>query len=225
MRANLFRRFFAPVVRKAALAGIVGRERDRLRSEKGRFTRSEVEDIVASSWQGYHRLVTELPSGPSPFGNRLLLHLSCLTLSCYEVLVDRGIEQKHARELIGDTAWVIYRQWGKVPYALARWRYRSPRKRLDLCIRLFLRFPFSPPGYKFEDLPGEEEVALDMYRCQVADFFQRNKAPDLCRATWCNLDFALAEMWGGRLERNETLAEGCRRCDFRFQVKARGVQS
>jgi len=39
--------------------------------------------------------------------------------------------------------------------------------------------------------------------------------------SWCNLDFALVEMWGGKLERSETLASGCNRCDFRFKVDSR----
>jgi hypothetical protein len=43
-----------------------------------------------------------------------------------------------------------------------------------------------------------------------------NDAADLCIGTWCNLDFPLAEMWGGRLERRGTLAAGAPVCDFRF---------
>jgi hypothetical protein len=43
-------------------------------------------------------------------------------------------------------------------------------------------------------------------------------ASDLCIETWCNLDFPLAEMWGGRLERTQTLAAGCEHCDFRFKA-------
>ncbi|MBL6748913.1 MAG: L-2-amino-thiazoline-4-carboxylic acid hydrolase [Nevskia sp.] len=56
-----------------------------------------------------------------------------------------------------------------------------------------------------------------MLHCPIADYFESQGASDLCVGTWCNLDFALAEMWGGRLERHETLSAGCARCDFRFK--------
>jgi hypothetical protein len=52
----------------------------------------------------------------------------------------------------------------------------------------------------------------------VAEYFQMHDAEDLCVGAWCNLDFALAEMWGGWLERSEAIAAGSPRCDFRFKA-------
>ena len=46
--------------------------------------------------------------------------------------------------------------------------------------------------------------------------FRAHGAADLCRASWCDLDYALAEMQGRRLKRTTTLVEGADRCDFRF---------
>ncbi len=57
-----------------------------------------------------------------------------------------------------------------------------------------------------------------MTKCLVAEYFQQSDAQDLCVRVWCNQDFALAEMWGAKLERTTTLAEGCTRCDFRFMI-------
>ncbi|MCF6238033.1 MAG: L-2-amino-thiazoline-4-carboxylic acid hydrolase [Candidatus Marinimicrobia bacterium] len=57
-----------------------------------------------------------------------------------------------------------------------------------------------------------------MTKCLVAEYFQKYNAQDLCVNVWCNQDFALAEMWGAKLERTTTLAEGCTRCDFRFMI-------
>lgn len=227
MKARLLKRIFHPIVRRAARSGFVGRQRHPQRPEKGRFTRGDVDDIVARSWQGYDKLVRDLPTDSPNLGNRLLLLLSCLTFSCFEVLLEMGVDKNRALELIGDTAWVIYQQWSRLPYAFARWRFCDPRKRLAACVRLFLRFPFSQPGYEFQILPSDDDagISLDMHRCQVAEFFRKHEALELCRATWCNLDFALAEAWGGWLERSETLAEGCRRCDFRFKARDKGAQS
>lgn len=53
-------------------------------------------------------------------------------------------------------------------------------------------------------------------RCPVAEYFGRHGASDVCVGTWCNLDYGLGELWGGRLERDGTLATGAAQCDFRF---------
>jgi ubiquinone biosynthesis protein len=50
----------------------------------------------------------------------------------------------------------------------------------------------------------------------VAEYFLRHGEGDLCYATFCRLDFPLAEQWGGRLERTGTLAIGAPVCDFRW---------
>jgi hypothetical protein len=39
----------------------------------------------------------------------------------------------------------------------------------------------------------------------------------VCSLILLPLDFALAEMWGGKLERTGTLAEGKEHCDFYFK--------
>jgi hypothetical protein len=44
-----------------------------------------------------------------------------------------------------------------------------------------------------------------MQRCPVAEYLGSRGAADLCAGSWCNLDYALAEMWGGTLERSGTL--------------------
>jgi ubiquinone biosynthesis protein len=90
--------------------------------------------------------------------------------------------------------------------------------RLRFATDLFRSFPFNPPGYLMEDISAPHEVAFDVRRCPVAEYFRRHGASEVCVATWCNLDYALAEQWGGRLERTGTLAAGADRCDFRWKV-------
>lgn len=57
-----------------------------------------------------------------------------------------------------------------------------------------------------------------MFRCPIADYMAAHGLADLCVGTWCNADFALAEVWGARLDRKGTLAGGASYCDFRFVV-------
>ncbi len=48
--------------------------------------------------------------------------------------------------------------------------------------------------------------------------FPSAQRTDLCVGTWCNLDYALAELWGGKLGRTTTLVEGYDRCNFHFKA-------
>jgi ubiquinone biosynthesis protein len=112
-------------------------------------------------------------------------------------------------------------QMGEPPLLLAGAFTRDPRKRLRLATDLFRFFPFGAPGYQWRDVSGVEgEVAFDCTRCPVAELFARHNASELCVRTWCELDFPLAEKWGGRLERTGTIAMGKERCDFRWLVAA-----
>jgi ubiquinone biosynthesis protein len=196
----------------------MGRNRDPSIPSKGRFTRTEIDEILTSIWERYDESASNVPWEPK-VGNRINILLACLTFACLEIMIQRGVPRQHAIELIGDASWNVYRRWGKILIPFARLYSRDPRKRMRLSVNAFLRFPFTPPGYRFERVPSADGIALNMLRCPVADYLGQQQASDLCVGTWCNLDFALAEMWGGWLERSETLAAGCDHCNFHFKVK------
>jgi hypothetical protein len=79
-----------------------------------------------------------------------------------------------------------------------------------------LRFPFNAPGYLIETVPADSGTAFDVVRCPIADYFRGQGAIDLCSASWCNLDYALAELTHEKLVRTKTLVCGDDRCDFRL---------
>lgn len=82
-----------------------------------------------------------------------------------------------------------------------------------------LHFPFGRPGYQRNDLPHDPAPsAFLITRCPIAELMRAHDASDLCAAAWCDLDYALAEMWGARLARPTTLAAGDESCDFRFHA-------
>lgn len=220
MNPSLIKAIYRPVARRAARVALVGRSRDRHSPDKGRFRRAEVDSIVKEVWRTYDQLAPFTPQEPK-LGNRMNMLLSCVTLACFRALMAAGVEREYAIELIGDMAWKIYEKWARLPILIARLLTRDPRERMRMSVNMFLRFPFTPPGYVFERLPNRDGISLDMLRCPVAEYFHKQDASDLCIDTWCNLDFALAEIWGGWLERTETLAAGCARCDFRFRAAAR----
>jgi hypothetical protein len=82
----------------------------------------------------------------------------------------------------------------------------------------FLTYQFGRPGYRFDDVAEADGRSLTMLRCPVADYLGRAGAAGLCTESWCNLDYALAKMWGARLGRSATLVTGARSCDFRFRA-------
>ena len=89
---------------------------------------------------------------------------------------------------------------------------------MRLSVDAFLTYPFGRPGYRFDDVAEQGGRSVNMLRCPVADYLGRAEAADLCAGSWCNLDYALAEMWGARLQRSGTLVGGASCCDFRFHT-------
>lgn len=206
-----------PWIRWAADSALVGRNRSRTEPAAGRFTRADVGRLLHSAWEIFDGRSRDLPHEPT-VGSRQNVLLACLTLSMLEALATDGIDRAYAIELVGDACWKVYAQWGQIPRFAARLLARDPAKRMRLSVEMFLRYPFNQPGYRYDDVPEARGRGLDILRCPVADYLTSNEASDLCVATWCNLDYPLARMWGGELERHATLAAGARRCDFRFRV-------
>jgi hypothetical protein len=207
-----------PVVQWAARRVIVGRNRVRDRPDHGRFTRADVRQIHRAAWRMFGELASGRPREPTR-GGRMNVWLAGLTLAYFRALLATGVERAYAVELLADAAWKIYEQWGRVPLVLARFATRDPTGQMRWRVSSFLRFPFNPPSYEFDRTSTAHGIAVAMHRCPVADYLRAHDAADLCVGSWCNLDYALAELWGGSLERSGTLAEGAGECDFRFTVK------
>jgi len=178
----------------------------------------EASSLLADTWVHYDELEGELDVA-SNAGAVLTTHLAVLTLALFKALTQRGFSRPDAQSRIHDLAWDIYKLWGAVPLAMARTFTSNPRKRLKLATDAFRRFPFSPPSYGWRDVEAAADVvAFDCTACPVAAFFLSKGEGELCTATWCKLDFPLAEMWGGRLERPMTIAGGHSHCDFRWHT-------
>jgi hypothetical protein len=201
----------------AARAAVVGRSKSPTDPSAGRFTSRDVRRLLRTAWSNFDRLAPDLPHEPT-LGSRQNVVLACLTLSMLEAFVDEGIQRAHAIELVGDICWKIYAQWGRIPRTTSLLLTRDPAKRMRLSVDAFLRFPFNRPGYRYEDVSEPQGRALNMLRCPVADYLGAHGASDLTVGSWCNLDFQLAHMWGGTLERHGSIAGGAQRCDFRFRA-------
>ena len=64
---------------------------------------------------------------------------------------------------------------------------------------------------------AEDEINLDVTRCEYAEFFEQLDEPELGFLLVCSLDYDFADGAGVTLERSQTIMEGSDRCDFRFR--------
>jgi hypothetical protein len=202
---------------KSAVRGALsGRNRSRADAALGRFTHRDCNRLVAAMLLHYSRLVATVPPQPN-LGSRITVRLGAVLLAaCLDAMLEEGIERDYAIELIGDTAWRIYRRWGQMANLLAALFVRDPSHRIRLVVGLFLYFPFGGPGYQREDIADPAARRFNIASCPTSAYLVPRGDADLMLKAGCNLDYALAELWGGRLERGGTIAEGCGRCVFRF---------
>jgi len=207
-----------PFARVAAGKALTGRNRSRTDPTAGRFTRRDAARLVSDAYDGFERQIPGLPSEPT-VGSRQNVMLAALTLSLLDALERAGVERGYAIELTGDTCWRFYRHWGRFTQVATSLVSRDPTRRLGLSVNAFLSYPFGRPDYRFDGVAEADGRSLNMLRCPVADYLGQRGATDLCAGSWCNLDYALAELWGARLQRSGTLVAGAACCDFRFHVK------
>lgn len=214
--AGVERWLFRPLFGWAARRVIVGRSRREGDPTAGRFTRRDVDAVLASAWREYEDLRPTIPEEPG-LGPKLNVRLAVATLAFHRALVRSGVDDEAAISLISDAAWKVFEKWGLVVRMLSRVLTRDAGKRMPVCVSLFLRFPFSQPAYRFTvETRDDDTIVIDLRRCPVASYFQAAGAGRVCAGTWCTQDFALAQLWGGRLELTGTLAGGADHCNFRF---------
>jgi ubiquinone biosynthesis protein len=173
-------------------------------------------DILKQTWDRYYELEPSIAIQPT-VGAVFTTHVAAIVLALHEVLLQHGVVPEESCRLIHDVGWRFYTQMGEPPLLVASAFTRDPSKRLKLATDLFRSFPFGAPGYGWRDVSANDgAVAFDCVKCPVAAFFAEHNASELCIQTFCNLDFPLAEKWGGRLERSGTIAAGAPCCDFRW---------
>ena len=84
---------------------------------------------------------------------------------------------------------------------------------LDAMFAFIFTSPFQRKTYSSLD-----EIAFDVVRCPLAQYFKDQGAPELTKAAACKLDYQMAKVWGLEFVRTQTIAEGHSFCDFRFRA-------
>lgn len=171
--------------------------------------------ILASSWNEYFRLISELDKQVNP-GNWLVMNFAYLTLAAYQVFIKRGMNEQEAIQLIYQLTWHITSTWALRAKRVSKSIFNAPMRELGFFVDLVMKTFFSPPAYRFDTGKTGKGFFLDVKRCPVAEMMAANNASELCIQTWCGVDFGLVEIIGGSLQREGTLAMGREKCDFIF---------
>jgi len=217
----MFGAFYNVLLRRSAYRAIADRNRDPHDLAKGKFSRADTRWILRKAWLNYEQLVPSIPHEPT-LGARHNVRFACIALSLYRALLMEGLEKDYALLLVNDTLWLLYKKAAFVARALARILSRDLKKQIRICVKVFMVFPFSRPGYQFDIVPDDAEenaISVKWTRCVIIDYLRKYDAEDLCLACLCNLDYPLLEYWGGRFDRPCLQAvEGAEYCHHRFNT-------
>lgn len=180
------------------------------------FNNNEVKDILRGYWQRYLKLKPGVPKLPT-MGGSLMVHLSAMSTGFYHELTTRGKDEETTTQVFYAIAWKVYQKMGKSSWWLASIVNRTAYDKLLQATKLFRAFPFNSPSYQWKDVTTEKDVVgFDCLKCPVAEYFETKGLSKFCVATWCALDYPLAEMWNAKLERTGSIAGGEDKCDFRW---------
>jgi len=227
MNDLLYKLIYRSLLKREARRSIVGRNRALKNAERGKFDRGDVNVVLVNLWRHYDKLSPDIPKEPT-VGARHNVRFACMTLAFYTALLEAGIEEDDAKVLINDTLWRLYKKAAFLPRLIARILTSDLKRRLRICVKTFMFFPFSEPGYKFEivaDNSSENAIAVKWTRCPKIDYLRRQGAEELCLACLCNLDYPLLEYWGGRFDRPCVQAvEHAHYCHMRFNIREEGAR-
>lgn len=207
-----------PMLKYAVSRMLVGRVRYQETVQKGRFTKSDIKSLIKKTWTIFGASYSDL-SKETNISSKMSIFSACITISFYKALLEYGLTKEYAIQLVGDVSWFIYKKLGYIPLIISKIMSRNKLKRIKICTDLIRKFPFNPPGYEMKDVNCCDTVAYDVEKCIIASYFLQKGEIELCKETWCKMDYALAELWGGELERTSTISCGHDRCDFRFKIR------
>src|SRR6266536_1507319 len=182
------------------------------------YSKMEVQKILLGYWQKYLQLKKDVPTMPT-MGGSIMVQLAAMSTAFFRELTARGSSKEEATKLFYDIAWKVYIKMGKLSWMLAGIgkRRENNYQRLLKATQLFRAFPFNSPSYGWQDVKTDVNiVGFDCLKCPVAEYVSKNGLSDFCAATWCALDYPLAEMWNAKLERTGSIAGGAKKCDFRW---------
>lgn len=155
-------------------------------------------------------------------GVNLLLRLFEWDRALYGALLESGVERNEAGRMIAEINWAVLGPSTALNFSLSRLRSRDLRTRVQWVVDLLFATVFTAPFRRVVHR-AKGEVAFDVTRCPLAEYFDAHGTPELTRHAACSLDYHMAAQWGVTLQRTRTIAEGHPACDFRFIAHPRAL--
>ncbi|HEY0014682.1 MAG TPA: L-2-amino-thiazoline-4-carboxylic acid hydrolase [Longimicrobium sp.] len=155
-------------------------------------------------------------------GVNLLLRLFEWDRALYGALLESGAGRDEAGRMISEINWALLGPSTALSFSLSRLRSRDLRTRVQWVIDLLFATVFTAPFRRVVHR-AKGEVAFDVTRCPLAEYFAAQGTPELTRHAACSLDYHMAAQWGVTLRRTQTIAEGHPACDFRFLPNPRSL--
>ena len=178
-----------------------------------RFGRDKVEKILDDSLEIFRELIPRIPSCKGAGPLNLFIRITAQELAIYKAMKPMGYGPSEAWEVCHATLVQRTKNFPRWAKTLLRLYMFSP----------IAKFRISRKIGDGKDLGGSRvsyvkhgsSWGVDYTKCAMNEFVRSEGAPEFAPYP-CLSDIALSDAMGWGLERTETLAEGCNRCDFRF---------
>mgnify|MGYP000628053370 CR=1 FL=1 len=136
----------------------------------------------------------------------------------YQAALAEGLSSEEAGQLIEATNWRSFESMSALAFKVSRLRSARLLIRVEWLLDLMFKLVFAAP-FKRNKIPANNQVAFDVTRCPLAEYFRDLGIPELTKYAACSLDHYMAAQWGMTLKRTQTIAEEAPLCDFRFRMK------
>ncbi len=238
----IFKTIYRQMTSSAIKQILQGRMKVREKPEAGRFLQTDIRQIFERGWKTIESILQDSDLSVYPnLGNRHNVFLAIMTLGFYHSLLDAGIERSYAIELFADVGWKIYIKLLSIPKRIARVITSDPQRQINLMLRMFMIFPFSPagrPGYEGDAWVENDRILTYWTFCapfhfvkQFADKHGDRGEVEAFYRSWCwydwSLAYAMVEGTGrpGYYDRPHTLSLGDDVCDMCWSAELSGKSS
>lgn len=181
------------------------------------FERDTVNAIVAAAKQSYPN-VPEAKLTETSFTVSIVLELSRLNIAFHDALCTADLTGEHVERLIDHTNWRLIRSSLGPLAKMSKLRGRGPIQMTRSTNRLLWKRIFTNP-FMVTEVSTASIVAYDVKRCPMQEYYASQDRANVCRVAACNQDYRMADLWGVKLTRTQTLCNGGSVCDFRFTEK------
>lgn len=131
--------------------------------------------------------------------------------------VELGVSVNEAGRLIEEINWAVFGPVTAFSFAASRLRSKHLPTRVKWILDLMFGVIFTSP-FRRSAVPSNDAIAFNVTVCPLAQYCREQGVPELTRYAACSLDHRMANNWGVRLMRTQTIADGDPHCDFRFRV-------